>query len=94
MVVNITVDPDTNELACISTGGPATSVLWKKKGQLLISDGTTYQQNQRIVSKETATFENILHIPSDSVANYNATYECLVMNSIGNNSMSLSLEGK
>ena len=93
MVVNITVDPDTNELVCISTGGPATSVIWQINN-LLIVDGSYYQQRQRIVSTENATFENILHVPSDSIANYEATYECLVTNSVGNDSMSLMLEGK
>ena len=94
-MVNITVHPDTNELVCISTGGPPTTVIWKINHQLLlITDGSPYQLSQRIVSKEDATFEHILHIPSDSIANYNATYECLVMNSVGNNSMSLRLESK
>ena len=92
-MVNITVDPNINELVCISTGGPATTVLWGKNSQLLITDGTTYRQSQRIVSKEDATFENILHISTDSIANYNATYECIVMNLVGNDSMSLRLEG-
>ena len=93
MMINITVDPNTNKLICTSTGGSATTVLWEKNSQLLITDETTYWQSQRIVSKDDATFENILHIPRDSIANYNATYECLVMNSVGNDSMSLRLEG-
>ena len=94
MVVNVTVNPNMHSLVCTSTGGPATSVIWKIDGQLLITDGTTYHQSQRIVFKENATFENILHVPSDNIANYNATYECLVMNDVGNDSMSLNLEGK
>ena len=93
MVVNITVDPNTNELVCTSTGGPATSVIWHINTSL-ITNGSYYRQRQRIVSKENATFENILHVPSDSIANYEAMYECLVMNSVGNDSMSLMLEGK
>ena len=93
MVVNITLDPNTNELVCTSTGGPATSVIWHINN-LLIADGSHYQQSKRIVSTENATFENILRIPSDSIANYKATYKCLVTNSVGNDSMSLMLEGK
>ena len=92
-VANIVID--TNGLVCTSTGGPAITVVWMINSQiLLITDGTTYQQSQRIVSKENATFETILYIPSDSVTNYNATYECLVMNSRGHDSMSVRLEGK
>ena len=92
MVLNIIVDPIMHGLVCTSTGGPATTVIWKVNSKM-ITDGTTYHQNQRIVSKENATFENILYIPTDSIANYNATYECIVMNSAGNDSMNLALEG-
>ena len=88
MVVNININ--VNELVCTSTGGPATTVIWKINSKLI----TTYRQSQRIASKEDATFENMLHVPSDSIANYNATYECIVMNSAGNDSMKLKLEGK
>ena len=52
-------DPDTNDLVCTSFGGPATVVTWKKNGQLL----TTYQQKQRLLSTENATYENTLSIP-------------------------------
>ena len=93
-MVNITTNSNGRGLVCTSTGGPATNVIWKINSHLLITDGSPYQQSQRIVSKEDATFENILHIPSDSIANYNTIYECLVMNSVGNDSMSLRLEGK
>ena len=94
MVVSITVDPSTAlpALVCTSTGGPATTVIWKVNNQ--ITNGSIYQQRQRIASHQNATFENILRIPMDSVANYNATYECLVMNSVGNDSSSFRLEGK
>ena len=95
MVVNITTTPNGRGLACTSTGGPATAVVWKINNlQMLITSDTTYHQSQRIVSTEDATFENMLQIPSDSIANYEATYECLVMNSVGNDSMSKTLEGK
>ena len=95
MVVNVTVDLDTSEIVWISTGGPLATVIWKINNELLlINDGSPYQQSQRIASKENAAFEYILHIPSDSIANYNPKYECLVMNSVGNDSMSLRLEGK
>ena len=94
MVVNITTNPDASGLVCTSTGGPATTVIWKINNQVLIIGDTAYQQSQRIAFTENATFENILHIPSDSIANYDATYECLVINSVGNDSMSFRPEGK
>lgn len=86
-------DPDTNNLVCTSSGGPATIVTWKKNGQLLTNIETTYQQNQRIIFTVNATYENTLHIPSDSIVAYNAMYECLVANSRGNDSSIVSLEG-
>ena len=91
MVVSITINPGTKDLVCTSTGGPATTVIWKVNNQ--ITNGSLYQQRQRITSKEDTTFENILCIPVNSIANYNATYECLVMNSVGNDSLSFRLEG-
>ena len=93
-MVSITVDPDIvpPALVCTSTGGPATTVIWKVNNQII--NGRLYQQTRRIASHQNATFQNILHIPRDSIANYDATYECLVMNSVGNDSLSFRLEGK
>ena len=81
-------------LICTSIGGPVTTLTWKRDGQLLIINETTYQQSQWIVFTENATYETILHIPDDNIANYNAIYECLVFNSRGNDSSSITLEGK
>ena len=81
-------------LICTSTDGPATTVTWRRDGQLLTIDENTYQQSQRIVFTENATYETTLCIPDDSIENYNATYECLVLNSRGSDSSSITLEGK
>ena len=94
MVVNITTLPNASGLVCKSTGGPATTVIWKINNHELIVAGIAYQQSQRIASTENATFENILHIPSDSIANYDATYKCIVINSVGNDSMRFRPKGK
>ena len=81
-------------LICTSTGGPATIVTWRRDGQLLTTDGSTYQQSQRIVFTENGTYETTLHIPVDSIKDYNAIYECYVLNSRGNDSSTITLEGK
>ena len=86
-------DPDTNNLVCTSSGGPATIVTWKRNGQLVTNIGTTHQQNQRVVFTENATYETTLRVPSESIVSYDATYECLVANSRGNSSYIKSLEG-
>ena len=81
-------------LICTSTGGSATTVTWRRDGQVLTFDDSAYHQSQRIVSTSSATYETILHITFDSITNYHAMYECLVFNSRGNDSSSIALEGK
>ena len=81
-------------LICTSTGGPATTVTWRRDGQLLTTTDIAFHQSQRILSTSNATYETTLHFPVDSIANYHATYECLVLNSRGNDSSSIALEGK
>ena len=94
MVVSITANPDAAlpALVCTSIGGPATMVIWKVNNQII--NGGLYQQTQRIASHQNVTFENILHIARNSIASYDATYECIVMNSVGNDSLSFRLEGR
>ena len=43
------------ELNETSTGGPPTTVTWRRNGELLIIDETTYQQSQRVVDRVRAT---------------------------------------
>ena len=52
----------SSDLICISTGGPPTTVTWRKNGQPLIIDDTRYQQSQRITDTTTATYQNIIII--------------------------------
>ena len=89
-VINIT---ELSELVCTSTGGPATTVTWSINDQLLIINETTYQQSKRITNTMNATFNNVLHIANDNITNYIAKFECLVMNSRGNDSESFNPEG-
>ena len=92
-MISITVNREVSGLVCTSTGGPATTVTWSINDQLLIINKTTYQQSQRITNTMDATFENILYISNDRITNYIAKFECLVMNSRGNDSESFNPEG-
>lgn len=92
-VISTAVDYEVGGLVCTSTGGPATTVTWSMNDQLLIIDGTTYRQSQRVISTVNATFENILHMANDNIINYVAKFECLVRNSRGNDSESFNPEG-
>ena len=89
-------DSHTNTVNCISSGGPATYVYWSRNGKQINTAETqsTYKLHQRISFTENATYENVLHIPEDSIENYNGTYKCLVSNSRGNSSSQTTLEGK
>ena len=93
MIIRFTYDPSAKDFICISSDGPATNVLWKKNTQLLIADGTNYQKTQRIISTENATYENKLHVVNDRILYYNDLVECLVMNSRGNQSSNIVIEG-
>ena len=91
---NVIYDCDTLtcSLICTSFGGPVTAVSWKKIGTNFTE--STYPQTQMIVSTENATYKSILRIPDVSIENYDATYECLVSNSRGNDPSVITLEGK
>ena len=90
MEVGLSIQRD---LICTSTGGPASTVIWRRDGQLLNIDDSNYQQSQRVVSTVNATYETTLHIPDDSIEDYSVTFECFVLNSRGNDSSSITLEG-
>ena len=76
---------------CTSTGGPPTTITWRRNGRTLVIDGTIYQQNQRIINTTTATYENILYSidSADSVG----TFTCIVSNARGSANKSISTSG-
>ena len=88
------LDRNTTTLICTSTGGPPTNVVWKKNGTELITDGVIYQQSQRVIFTENATYENVLS--SDHVSNFIGNFTCEVKNIRGsdNRSHRLSMSGK
>ena len=78
-ITGLLYNRSTVTLTCTSTGGPATTVTWRKNGAVLEVDGTIYHQSQRVVNARTATYENILVLigePDNVIGNYT----CLVRN--------------
>ena len=75
---DLTFDKTQQALSCTSTGGPPTTVTWRKNGQPLTIDGTTYQQSQRVVNASIATYENILI--SVNISNFVGRFTCTVSN--------------
>ena len=79
-------------LNCISTGGPVTTVIWRKNNQQLSIDGVDYQQTQIIVNSENAEYRNILY--SNNAGNLVGVFTCIVQNARGSDNMTISTNGK
>ena len=80
-IASLLYNRSTLILTCTSTGGPATTVTWRKNGAVVEVDRTTYHQSQRVVDTRTATYENTLS--SGVAANFIGTFSCTVTNSRG-----------
>ena len=76
--------PETRTLTCISTGGPVTSVTWKKGSMSLPLSSTIYLQSQRVVQDTASSiYHNLLFINSNEIRDFNDMYSCRVSNSRG-----------
>ena len=78
-IVNLTYDPKSGVIACISTGGPATSVSWNRNGIT----------NQIISNFHSATYVNRLIINGSSLEDYKGIFNCTVRNARGISSSSI-----
>ena len=65
-------------LICKSTGGPPTTITWYRNGQPLTIDGSTYQQSQRLVDAQRATYDNILY--ANNINDLLGNFTCIVSN--------------
>ena len=79
IVTSLTFDDQSMTLTCISTGGPATTVTWRRNGVVIIL-GATHQQTKHLVDPVNGTYQTVLTIhssvgPSGFVGNYNCTVE-------------------
>ena len=90
-ITSLVYNPSTLTLTCTSTGGPATTVTWRKNGAVVEVDGTTYDQSQRVVDTRTATYDNVLS--SADIANFVGMFSCSVNNSRGGSDRSAALNG-
>ena len=90
-ITGLLYDRFTLTLTCTSSGGPATTVTWRKNGAVVEVDGTSYHQSQRVVNTTTATYENTLS--STTNANFVGNFTCSVSNSRGGGDRSVFLAG-
>ena len=88
-ITSLLFDRNSTTLTCTSTGGPPTTVTWRKDGQPI--DETLYQQSQRLVNAERATYENVLF--NSNVANFVGSFTCEVSNVRGRGEEIVELNG-
>ena len=69
-------DRNSTTLTCTSTGGPPTTVTWRKNGVLV--DLSLYEQSQRLVDAMEATYQSVLF--NDNVTDFVGTFTCEVSN--------------
>ena len=90
-VSSVTSD-GVNNLTCTSSGGPATSVTWRRNCAVL-SNNNMYQQTQVVTQTQTATYQNTLVIDS-SVTERDGVYTCSVTNARGYDNGVVGMGGK
>ena len=82
-------DPPVFTLTCTSTGGPATTVSWRRDGTML-SDDSTYSITSQVTDTETATYTHTLTV----TGRLEGEYQCSVSNTRALSSRSLAIAGK
>ena len=93
-VTSLTFNGQSRTLTCTSTGGPATTVTWRRDGAV-ITLNATHQQTKRVVDPVMGTYQTVLTIDSSvSQSNIVGTYNCTVENDRGRSSMTVVVTGK
>ena len=93
-VTSLTFDDQSRTLTCTSTGGPATTVTWKRDG-VVITLNTTYQQTKRLVDPGNGAYQTLLTIdPSVGWSDMVGTYSCTVENVRGESSETVVVPGE
>ena len=85
-LTNMRYDSQFRTLTCTSTGGPATTVTWRRDGAM-ITLNATYQQTKRVVDPVASTYQTVLAIdPSIDQGSIAGIYSCTVENVRGRSS--------
>ena len=86
-------DSQSNTLTCTSTGGPVTTVTWRRDG-VVITLNATHQQTKRVVDPVMGTYQTVLTIASSvSQSDTVGTYSCTVENARGETSRIVVISG-
>ena len=93
-VTNLTFDDESRTLTCTSTGGPASTVTWRRDG-VVITPNATHQQTKRLVDSVNGTYQTVLTINSSvSQDDIVGTYNCTVENIRGESSETVVVPGE
>lgn len=90
-IVSLSLNRSMATLTYASSHGPATTVSWKKNGIVLDKGSVDFNQNQRLVDAETATYESYLITSNLSILV--GEFTCVISNSRGATEKTLLLEG-
>ena len=91
---SLTFNRQSSTLTCNSTGGPATTVTWKKDG-VVITLSATYQQTKSLVDPVAGSYQTVLTIdPSVGQQYIVGLYNCTVENDRGTSSQTVVVSGE
>ena len=91
--ISLTFNPKSKTFTCTSTGGPATTVTWRRDG-VVITPNATHQQTKTLVYPDNGTYQTLLTIaPSVRQQSLVGTYNCTVENVRGKSSKELVVTG-
>ena len=93
-VTGLAFDDQSRTLTCTSTGGPATTVTWRRDG-IVITLNATHQQTKRLVDPVNGTYQTVLTIDSSvGQSDIVGTYNCTVENDRGVSSETVVVPGE
>ena len=93
-VTSLTFDDQSRTLTCTSTGGPATTVTWRRDG-VVIPVNATYQQTKKIADPVNSTYQTVLTIDTSvGWSDIVGTYNCTVKNDRGESSETVVVPGE
>ena len=93
-VTSLTFNNQSRTLTCTSTGGPATTVTWRRDGAV-ITLNATYQQTKRVVDPVAGTYQTLLTIDSSvGQSDILGTYNCTVENARERSSVTVVITGE
>ena len=93
-VTGLTYNNQSRTFTCTSTGGPATTVIWRRNGAVITLKAAC-QQTQRLVDPVNGTYQTVLIIdPSVGWSDTVGTYNCTVQNDRGESSETVIVTGE